>query len=48
MRGGSRACLLDVKFMERIIIDTDPGTDDAFAIILVAKEENIHIEGLQQ
>ena len=32
--------------MERIIIDTDPGTDDAFAIILAAKEENIHIEGI--
>ena len=32
--------------MERIIIDADPGTDDAFAIVLAAKSKDIQIEGI--
>lgn len=32
--------------MERIIIDADPGTDDAFAILLAAHSNELKIEGI--
>lgn len=43
---GSESCGQGGNIMRRFLIDTDTGTDDAVAIIMALKEQNVMVEGI--